>query len=322
MGCNKIISVNIPDSVKVIGEDAFYSCHGITSLTIGNSVTSIDNHAFSGTGLTNLNIPDSVTSIEWSAFSGCTRLTSITIGNGVINIGREAFYGCTNLTDVYNKSSLRLTIGSEDNGYVAYYAQNVVELDLKLGNWDTYTRDGYSFVYNEKTGWMSGYTGSHTNLTLPSSFKTRDGMIIDKYALGYSFYGNVKVEAVTIPNSVISIGEEAFQGCTNLMNVTIGNNVDSIGYGAFLGCTNLKSINIPDSVTIIGQSTFAFCPNLTSVTMENPDGWIVYDDVYNQTTGKYEIFSTEIAGSSLSVQELAAEYLRDTYSDYRWERTN
>ena len=75
--------------------------------------------------LTSITIPNSVTSIGGSAFAYCTSLTSITIPDSVRSIGNYAFEDCYKLVEVYNKSSLNITAGSEDNGYAGYYAKNV-----------------------------------------------------------------------------------------------------------------------------------------------------------------------------------------------------
>ncbi len=89
-GCNATI---IPTSVTSIGNEAFYYCSGLTSITIPNSVINIGSLAFRHcTGLTNIIIPNSVTSIGYGAFEDCNNLTSVTIGSNVSFIGNVAFW--------------------------------------------------------------------------------------------------------------------------------------------------------------------------------------------------------------------------------------
>jgi uncharacterized protein YjdB len=101
--CSGLSSITIPNSVTKIGNSAFYFCSGLTSVTIPDSVTSIGNSAFSGcSGLTSVTIPNSVRSIGAMAFLNCRCLTTITIGNNVTNsIGKGAFENCSGLVDVY-----------------------------------------------------------------------------------------------------------------------------------------------------------------------------------------------------------------------------
>ena len=135
----------IPSSLKkvtVTGGNilygAFYNCSGLTSVTIGNSVTSIGNYAFYNcSGLTSITIGNSVTSIGSSAFRNCSNLTSITIPDGVTSIGEYAFFRCTGLTSVYYTGTVAqwsaITINSNNasltNATRYYYSETEPELN-------------------------------------------------------------------------------------------------------------------------------------------------------------------------------------------------
>ena len=82
-----------------------------------------------------------------------------------------------------------------------------------------------------------------------------------------AFDGCTSLTSVSISDSVTSIRNGTFYGCTSLTSVTIPNSVTSIGFFAFSGCTSLTSVTIPDSVTIIGEEAFSGCTSLTSVTI-------------------------------------------------------
>lgn len=97
-----IKSITIPNSVKTIGEYAFYNLNTLTSVTIGDGVTSIEKNAFRECrNLTSITIPNSVTSIGDLVFYGCSSLNSVTIDNNVISIGHSIFEECSSLTTFY-----------------------------------------------------------------------------------------------------------------------------------------------------------------------------------------------------------------------------
>ncbi len=99
--CTSLTSIKIPDKVTSIGDGTFNYCSDLTSITIPNSVISIGDSAFdSCSGLTSITIPDSVTSIGGTAFSSCSGLTSITIPDSVVQIGDYVFPNCSNLRTV------------------------------------------------------------------------------------------------------------------------------------------------------------------------------------------------------------------------------
>lgn len=106
-GCTGLTSVTIPNSVTSIGESSFYNCIKLTSITIPNSVTSIFGGAFcSCVGLASVNIPNSVISIGNNTFRDCTGLVSINIPASVSSIGGATFLGCTKLKSITIPNSL------------------------------------------------------------------------------------------------------------------------------------------------------------------------------------------------------------------------
>ena len=107
----------IPESISVegttyvvtsLGDNCFYGCTGLTSITIPISVTSLGSFCFSGcTGLTSITIPNSVTGLGPCCFYDCTGLTSITIPNSVTSLGYRCFYGCNSLSTISRKHRKR-----------------------------------------------------------------------------------------------------------------------------------------------------------------------------------------------------------------------
>jgi len=110
--CARLISISIPDSVESIENKAFSGCTGLMCVIMPDSVESIGNEAFSGcTRLVDIAIPNGVKIIGNRAFSGCAGLTDITIPNGVKIIGAGTFEGCTGLTRIIIRNGVT-TIGS------------------------------------------------------------------------------------------------------------------------------------------------------------------------------------------------------------------
>ena len=224
------------------------------------SVTSIGESAFYWcTGLTSVTIPNSVTSIGNNAFSGCTGLTSITIPNSVTTIGSGAFSECTGLTSITIPNSVT-TIG-----YNAFYRCGVTKENFNnqsnitpsgLIVCDVRTESGFCIKDNA----LVKYLGKERTITIPNSVTS-----IGEYA----FFGCSELTSITIPNSVTTIGSSAFYGCTGLTSITIPNSVTTIGNWAFNGCRGLTSITIPNSVTTIGNWAFNGCRGLTSITIPN-----------------------------------------------------
>ena len=277
-GCKGLTSVTIGNGVTSIGNDAFNGCTKLTSVTIGNGVTSIGNYAFNGCGLTSITIPNSVTSIGNYAFDGCTGLTSVTIPNSVTSIGYRAFNGCTKLTSVTISNSVT-SIGSYTfNGCTGLTSVTIPNSVTSIGDQAFYNCSKLQDIYITDIGaWcnISGldnlmeYGSNNKNLYINNELVTSIAIPDSVTSIGnYAFNGCTGLTSVTIPNSVTSIGYRAFNGCTKLTSVTIGNGVTSIGNYAFNGCTKLTSVTIGNGVTSIGNYAFNVC-GLTSITIPN-----------------------------------------------------
>jgi len=180
--------------------------------------------------ITTVVIEDGVTSIGINAFSSCSSLTSVTIPNSVTSIGDSAFCGCTSLTSVTIPNSVT-SIG--DSAFVN--CTSLASIDVADDN---------------------------------TAYASEGGVLFDKEKTILVRYPACKANAYTIPNSVTTIGDNAFYGCPSLTSVTISNSVTTIGYCAFNECSSLTSVTIPNSVTYIGSCAFREC-NLLSTTIPN-----------------------------------------------------
>ena len=238
----------IPDSVTTIGEEAFYNCSSLTSVTIPDSVTSIGEKAFYNcSSLTSVTIPDSVTTIGDYAFRDCSSLTSVTIPNSVTMIGEYAFYGCGSLTSVTIPNRVT-TIGDDAFAYCSSLTSVTIP--------DSVTTIGYG-----------AFVGCSSLQEFNGKFASEDGRCLIIDGVFNSFAIGCGATEYTIPDSVTTIGDDAFAYCSSLTSVTIPDSVTSIGDWAFCKCGGLTSVTIPDSVTTIGSQAFSSCSSLTSVTI-------------------------------------------------------
>ena len=214
-------------------------------------VKSIRYSAFQGcTKLSSVTIGNDVMSIESSAFSGCTSLTSINIPNSVTSIESSAFSGCIGLTSITIPKSVT-SIGTN----IVSNCKNLTSIVVETGNPSYDSRNDCNAIINTKSNVL--LAGCRTT-TIQNSITS----------IGESaFSGCTGLTSITIPNGVTRIESGAFSGCTGLTSITIPNNVTSIGVSAFSGCTGLTSITIPNNVTSIGGSAFSDCSGLVSITI-------------------------------------------------------
>ncbi|HAX30985.1 MAG TPA: hypothetical protein DCX96_06900 [Oscillibacter sp.] len=210
--CPRLTTVELGNGVTSVGDNAFSKCTALTSVNIGDGVTSIGKNAFNGcTALTNANIGSGA--IGESAFNGCTSLVNVTLGNGVTQIGKNAFIRCAQIPSI--------TIGSG--------------------------------VTSIGSGAFNGCTAL-TNANIGSG------------AIGDSAFSNcTNLTTVTLGDGVTSIGRNAFLKCKALTSMNIGSSVTTIAPYAFSNCTALEEVRI--SAAQIGNQAFRSAKALKKVTL-------------------------------------------------------
>jgi len=258
--CSSLKSVTIPNSVTSIESSTFKGCSGLTSVTINSNAIVSKTYTYRstissifGTQVQEYIIGDSVTSIGKNAFYFCSNLTSVTIGNSVTSIEDYAFEGCSSITSVvWNaKDCNSYNFGSQVEVFTFGNEVEVIPASICSG------------------------MNKLNSITIPSGVTSIGNYAFNgcgsitlvvwnaKDCNSYNF--GSQVEVFTFGNEVEVVPASICSGMNKLNSITIPNRVTSIGDYSFKGCSSLTSIDIPNSVTSIGNEAFSNCSNLTDI---------------------------------------------------------
>lgn len=236
--------------VTAIGKKAFIHRYYLTSIKLPDTVTVIEDYAFSGTSIREAAIPENVVKIGDGAFYGCSNLEWIYISKNVEKIEGNIVCACPMLT--------KIDVDSRNDSYASVngilYNKGMTELLAVPAGKDL---DGFQLLDSVEHVGDCAFTGcsrsSFTAITIPDRVT-----VLGERAFAYCSY----LERVDIGKGVSKIASDTFLGCDKLSEVAINGKPESIGQYAFSECYDLRKINIPDSVTEIGEKAFYECPFL------------------------------------------------------------
>ena len=250
-----IKKVVLPDSLKVIGEEALWSFSGIKELKIPDSVEKIERAAFARmSSLEKIALPSKVTYISKNLFSGCEKLSKVVIKGDVYAIGESAFSGCTSL----KKITLPDTVKSIGGG--------------------AFSKSGLTSITIPVTAYKGNYTlGDSNGVPVFKDCKSLTKVLfsdaeVKNFVISRDDFRNcTSLKKVYLPKSAknIYISEGAFRNCKKLTKIYNTENIKEIGANAFRGCKALTTFTISSKVTEIGKTAFYGCTKLKKVTVNS-----------------------------------------------------
>lgn len=240
--CKALEEITIPNSCTEIGSLGIQDCPELKTVNLGTGMKTLGSMCFLGlVSLEEITLPEGLTEIGSSAFGNCYSLKKCDIPSTVTKIGNNAFRGC-------------------------YKLENFV---LAPENTTFTTIDGVLFSADKKTLLIYPAGRTDTEYNIPEGTEVLAFCAFSQRVLKVTttIDNQITLEKVSLPSTLLTIGNSAFEECTKLENVTIPASVTSIGNASFRYCDAFTEAVIPNSVTKIDQYAYAYCPNLKKVTI-------------------------------------------------------
>ena len=284
---SSVTQVTLPQSLKIIGDYAFYDCQGLQELVLPKNLESIGDSAFaccyglkkivlpagletigdyafaSCYGLKKIVLPAGLETVGEYAFESCDRLTELTIPASVTQMGRGIISGCSNLKEITLADGLTTLV----EGVFEYSYLERLELPDSIVDLTPKSLMGLEYTL-KYVKWTAGIPeipdlmfynfGELEEVVLPAGVTAIGSEV---------FFDCYKLKKIHLPDTLTSIGRNAFYDCWGLQELVLPKNLESIGDSAFACCYGLKKIVLPEGLETIGEYAFEFCDRLTELTI-------------------------------------------------------
>ena len=231
--CKNLKNVHIPDSVTDLEPYSFGDCYALASFNIPKGITEIPAYAFEWANITSLDIPDNITKIGEGAFGFCENVTSLTIPDSVTEIGEKAFQSCKGLKSFEVPKNVTKLSGN------AFMSSGITTLTVSPENPVYDSRDNCNAVIETDTDKLIiGIYGTK----IPETIRTIGS---------HAFESSHELSTLEIPVGVTTIEDYAFDECGSLANLTIPKTVKSIGKN--LCCQTRWNSDLGHSVTSVSE---------------------------------------------------------------------
>ena len=251
-GCSNLTAINLPDKLIAIGDRTFFECHSLNEIVLPSNLKTIGNYAFAYcTSLASIALPDSVYRIGEGVFYMCTSLKSASLSHSLDAISREAFRGCHSLVSISIPSEISMIWSNAFRDCASLNSIIFPDSLTTLGEGVFQDCDNLETVV------------CNDGLTVISPFT-------------FAFCNNLK--NVTLPDTLTTIGSNAFTNCTVLDTIVFPQSLEHIGKNAFRR-TSIASVVFPEALTYLPWN--AFYASATSMVTFSNDSQIRYDFIQN-----------------------------------------